>query len=126
MTTRKKISDIAKSLTITEGVVLRYLCSPTVELPVEPTRVINHIEWSPIPKSLMEAKRVLESLVELKLAKRTKSTNAEYNPTDKGHGVVMYADQQGLWRAPIKDPPLAPKYIPKKKSTPNRKKKVKR
>lgn len=120
---KKKISEIAKQLTITEGVVLRYLHT-TTDLPLNPERVINKIEWSPIPKTYMEAKKTLERLTELYLARYPEDDNG-YMPTDRGNAVMLYADQQGMWRAPIKEPPLAPKYTPNKQRPKSKKRKAK-
>lgn len=92
------VAKIASSLSNTEGVCLRYVTS-TVTLPVEPGRIINHIEWSPMPHSYLEAKKALEGLLAAKLVKRV--GRKAFAPTEFGGKVIAHADKKGLFRVPL-------------------------
>jgi len=119
---QKYHQTLADKLSNTQGVVLRYVVT-TYSQPVEPTRVINHIDWSPLPHSFMEAKRTLETLLKYKLVQRV--GKAAFTHTPLGRAVIIYANNAGLWQAPIKPPPLAPKYVPPVKTKTRKRKKKK-
>jgi hypothetical protein len=90
-----KVAQIARDLQLAEGKVLRYTVS-TVTQPVEWSKVVNHIEWSDLPHSALEAKATFEGLSLLGLVKRV--NQRDYTFTELGKKVVAYADKHGLWR----------------------------
>jgi hypothetical protein len=98
-----KPSAIAKTLTNTEGMVLRYVDARPE--PVVPTRVTTQIEWSHLPKTYLDAKRVFDSLFERQLI--CKVNKKGYAATRKGSKVVAFADVKGMWRTVNGKPPVS-------------------
>jgi len=66
-----------------QGKVLRYMCS-THQQPVTPDRTIRTIEWSDLPKTVLQARKALEVLRRYKLVEKV-GKNA-YSPTEAGGG----------------------------------------
>ena len=97
----KNLKALAHSLSTTDGVCLRYVVS-TRDQPVEATKLTNQIEWSPLPKTYLEAREVLEALVKLKLV--SKQGKRSYTFTKLGESVIQYANENKLWRSPIAKP----------------------
>lgn len=94
----KAPDEIAKKLSLREGKVLRNIVS-TQEQPVSPDRVVNSIEWSDLPHSILEAKATFSSLRKLKLIKR-QGEPGNYTFTQLGQKVIAYADSRKMWRKP--------------------------
>lgn len=109
MAQRKEMA-ILKEVGEVEGRCLRYTVS-TTDQPVEPTRLINQIEWSWLPKTYLEAKAAFENLLKLKLVR--KQGKRGYTYTDLGVAVAGLADKKELWRTTVRKPPVAPEYKPK-------------
>lgn len=116
MAKRKELA-IVGDISECEGRCLRYVVS-TSDQPVEPTRLINQIEWSWLPKSYLEAKKAFENLLKLKLVR--KQSKRGYTFTDLGVAVVSHADKAGMWRSTSRKPPEAPEYKPSPKPTKKR------
>lgn len=88
------VKQIAKKLTNTEGMILRYVVS-TNDHPVEPSRVVNHIEWSALPKTFLEARRTFKTLLSFELVKM--QGDKGYTFTDLGCKVLTYGDTNDMW-----------------------------
>ena len=78
-----------------QGKVLRYLCS-TKQQPVTPDRTIRTIEWSDLPKTVIQARSALEVLRKYRLVEKV-GKNA-YSPTDAGREMVKVADEEKRWQ----------------------------
>jgi hypothetical protein len=78
-----------------QGKVLRYLCS-THQQPVTPDRTIRTIEWSDLPKTVLQARKALEVLRRYKLVEKV-GKNA-YSPTEAGREMVRVADEEKRWQ----------------------------
>jgi hypothetical protein len=78
-----------------QGKVLRYMCS-TRQQPVTPDRTIRTIEWSDLPKTVLQARKALEVLRRFKLVEKV-GKNA-YAPTDAGRAMIVVADKEGRWK----------------------------
>lgn len=89
------VQQIVKKLSPTEGICLRYVVS-TEEQPVTVDRLVNHIPWSFLPQTYLEAKATMGSLERAKLVKKT--SQLQFTFTDLGKKVVKYADENGLFR----------------------------
>lgn len=81
-------------LTAREGKVLRYVVSHDYE-PVVQSMCLCQIEWSDLPKTLLQAKRTLENLRRHGLVKRV---GAGYAATKQGISLIRYANKNGIWR----------------------------
>lgn len=99
---KSQIGKIAKQLSKTEGVVLRYVVM-TIALPIEPEGVINHIDWSPLPHSYLESKKTFDSLTEKGLIKRRQSAPG-FMPTKLGKQVLNYGNAHNMWQRPLVQP----------------------
>jgi hypothetical protein len=78
-----------------QGKVLRYLCS-TKQQPVTPDRTIRTIEWSDLPKTVLQGRKALEVLRRYKLVEKI-GKNA-YSPTEAGREMIKVADAENRWQ----------------------------
>lgn len=93
---KKEVAELAKSLGNQKGICLRYVTLR--EITVDPEKLVSKIEWSFLPKTYLEAKAVLESLVSAKLAKKVGKRG--FASTKLGGEVVAYANKNGMWNGP--------------------------
>ena len=92
-----KIDKLIEKLDLREGKVLRYIVS-TEDQPVGFSRVVNHIEWSDLPHSALEAKASFDTLLKMGLIKRSYRTQGAYTFTDLGQKVIARATEKKLWQ----------------------------
>ena len=97
----KRIAGLAEGLEHGDGACLRYIVS-TRDQPVEPTRLTNSIEWSPLPHSYTEARRVLSKLEDMGLIE--KKTQKGFSPIELGNQVIVYANKHDLYRSLATNP----------------------
>lgn len=100
----------ATELSPREGKVLRFVVSNHTP-PTTPERCIVSIEWSDLPKTLLQARATLEKLRANGLAERNDKRG--YTATAEGRRLIAEASKQKLWQ----DPPIPIKnpYKPKPK-----------
>lgn len=109
MTKVVNIPMVAKSLTPTQGKVLRYTCS--VGVAVHPSMCVNQIEWSEMPHSLLQATRTYHVLLAKGLVKRD---GIDFGHTKAGTSVIAYANKKDMWRT--NPPPEAAITRPKRRN----------
>ena len=82
-----------------QGKVLRYLCCKYegTEPIVTAEKTINHIAWSDLPHTPMQARTTLTRLTRLGLAERS---GDGYRATKAGLELMKQADAAKLWRTP--------------------------
>lgn len=105
---RRKKSPVIRYpvLTDRQGKVLRFVVSRTVEsfykAPVEPIDITTKIEWSDLPKTILQAKKTLEDLQALKLIERADKKNKRkakgFLATATGIALMKQANIDGWWR----------------------------
>jgi hypothetical protein len=78
-----------------QGKVLRYMCS-TRQQPVTPDRTIRTIEWSDLPKTVLQGRKALEVLRRFGLVEKVGKN--EYTPTDAGRAMIAVADEEKRWQ----------------------------
>ena len=94
----------AAELHAREGKVLRYVVTNRTP-PTKPEKCINEIEWSDLPKTLLQARAALEKLRANGLVERDDQRG--YTATAEGRQLNADATAQGMWQAPpipIKEP----------------------
>jgi hypothetical protein len=82
-------------LSARQAKVLRYVVS-TRDQPVTPERCVVMIEWSDLPKTVVQARKTLFMLRKYRLVDQV--GKHEYTATPAGKEVVAYADKEKLWR----------------------------
>ena len=82
-------------LTPREGKVLRYIVSRGAD-PVLPARVINSIDWSDLPHTLLQALVTFRKLRALGLVE---PAGKGYVALPAGRQLIATANQQGFWRS---------------------------
>jgi hypothetical protein len=94
------------------GKVLRYVVTNRTP-PTVPEKCIILIEWSDLPKTLLQARATLEKLRDYGLVERDDQRG--YTATAEGRQLIAEANQQGIWQ----DPPIPIKnpYKPKPRKT---------
>ena len=90
-----KIDKLIAKMTPRQGKVLRFVVS-TTEQPVGLSRVVNHIDWSDLPHSVLEAKATFEALVKFKLVRRVGGKEG-FTSTQLGQDLIEQARVQRLW-----------------------------
>lgn len=120
----RSASRVAGELSDRQGKVLRYVVT-TTDQPVHPDRTINHIKWSDLPHSHLEALMTFESLLTKGLVR--KQDKSRYTFTEIGVKVVQHANDEGMWNVPpspsvtgvstFKSQAKAKKSPPKRKTT---------
>jgi hypothetical protein len=91
-----KPSAIIKSMTPQNGKVLRYVVDSGGR-PIGFSDVVNHIHWSDLPHSVIEAKICFNELKNLELVQRQ---GKKYVATVLGSKVVSRANKNKLWQTP--------------------------
>jgi DNA-binding winged helix-turn-helix (wHTH) protein len=89
------MSAVIDRLSPRQGKVLRYLCS-TRQQPVTPDRTIRTIEWSDLPKTVLQARKALEVLRRFGLVEKVGKNG--YSPTDAGREMIVVADKEKRWQ----------------------------
>jgi hypothetical protein len=91
-----KSSAIIKNMTPQNGKVLRYVVDSRGR-PIKFSDVINHIHWSDLPHSVIEAKVCFNVLDKLGLVKRQ---DRKYVATALGNKVIAFANKNKMWQTP--------------------------
>jgi hypothetical protein len=89
------MTAVIERLSPRQGKVLRYLCS-TRQQPVTPDRCIRLIEWSDLPKTVLQARKALDILRRYGLVEKV-DKNA-FSPTDAGREMIKVADKEKRWQ----------------------------
>jgi hypothetical protein len=88
--------SLLEELSPREGKCLRYVVSTRTQ-PVQSERLVNSIEWSDLPKTVLQARSALEKLRDRGLVERA---GAGYSATPAGVELIGEADRLHVWQQP--------------------------